>query len=595
MEKQNFWIKYKAVICAFALNLLVLLFAFYFYTIGFGTNDDRDISNILANVYAVENSYYITFVNVLLCRFFAVIYDLTGNAVNWYVLVSLVISFLSLTACSYLLLARSKHFFRGICLTVLLLICLFESHYVVFQFTQNAVLYACTGVLFLIDTFIYRESPRWPRFLIGGFFLLFGSMIRFQSVFFLLPGLCLFLFYEIFWGCRKKSVCHFFRENRKSIIALLVCFLLVFGMRGYHNYVFSSDPVLNEYNQANLMRAELLDYGLPFYEENKKAFAEMGLTKADLDLLESQCYLDREVFSNDVLRKMCEMKESQITSYSFRNFHLDAIYTVLLSVWSDLHSSLFWWIICAMGLFFLVGTDRKRLLVLFGLAAATFVLLWYFHSLDRIPYRVWYCVTAPAAVFLAYLCAVSRYGTFKFSTKKTSGSSDRFYQKYLCCIPLVIACVVAIPFCGQRAITHVPEVVTDTYEHIIDFAEERPNEIVLLDRPTISRLTYYSTVGPLVSFSAGSHCNVCIQGGWICWTPANFSTEERFHSSNVFRSIGEGQDVYMIDDSNAGVMKKVSFIRRHYNKAVTAELVQYIDNTTIGVYRVYVDDQRNKI
>ena len=54
----------------------------------FGTNDDRDISNLLANVYGGEDGHYIAFVNVFLCKALAALYKATDNATNWYVIIS---------------------------------------------------------------------------------------------------------------------------------------------------------------------------------------------------------------------------------------------------------------------------------------------------------------------------------------------------------------------------------------------------------------------------------------------------------------------------------------------------------------------------
>lgn len=96
------WLKkHREILCALGINLLFLLICLCFSHMQFGTNDDRDISNLLANVYGGEDGHYIAFVNVFLCKALAALYKATDNATNWYVIISVGISFISLTTASY--------------------------------------------------------------------------------------------------------------------------------------------------------------------------------------------------------------------------------------------------------------------------------------------------------------------------------------------------------------------------------------------------------------------------------------------------------------------------------------------------------------
>ena len=154
----------------------------------FGTNDDRDISNLLANVYGGEDGYYIAFVNVFLCKALVALYKITNNAANWYVIISVGVSFISLATASYILMHRAKRFPAGAALTIIFVGALCESHYIVFQFTQNAALYVAVGAVLLAD--MLQETSRNPEDLdmfklfrgIGRCVLmLMGSMLRYQS------------------------------------------------------------------------------------------------------------------------------------------------------------------------------------------------------------------------------------------------------------------------------------------------------------------------------------------------------------------------------------------------------------------------------
>ena len=88
------WLKkHREILCALGINLLFLLICRCFSHMQFGTNDDRDISNLLANVYGGEDGYYIAFVNVFLCKALAALYKITNNAANWYVIISVGVSY----------------------------------------------------------------------------------------------------------------------------------------------------------------------------------------------------------------------------------------------------------------------------------------------------------------------------------------------------------------------------------------------------------------------------------------------------------------------------------------------------------------------
>lgn len=133
------WLKkHREILCALGINLLFLLICRCFSHMQFGTNDDRDISNLLANVYGGEDGYYIAFVNVFLCKALAALYKITNNAANWYVIISVGVSFISLATASYILMHRAKRFPAGAALTNNFCGSAFaESHYMCFSLPRT--------------------------------------------------------------------------------------------------------------------------------------------------------------------------------------------------------------------------------------------------------------------------------------------------------------------------------------------------------------------------------------------------------------------------------------------------------------------------
>lgn len=569
--------RHRALFCALGLNIVFLLLCVCCSHMRFGTNDDRDISNLLANVYGDQDGCYIAFVNVFLCNALAALYAVTADTVNWYVLLSVIVSFAALTSISYLLLRRARHFAVGFLLSTLLLAVLSESHYVVFQFTQNAALYTAAGMLLLVDIL---QTPKGKGSILrggaGGFFILIGTMLRFQALYFALPYMALFTGYEMLFARGDVRLSRWMQENWKTIAAMLLFVILAVGLRFGGLMSFRSNPETQNYYEENKLRAELLDYGLPDYDTNAEALRELGITKEDLEMFSNQSYLDRDVFSRDVIETLVDMKAEKSSSYSAKNLKLSAIKSVF-SVPADRQEQLYWVAFLGVVLFLLLCMERRQWLLLFGTLAIMFAMLWYFNSVGRLPYRVWYSIAAPGLIFGCYLGAQG-------GQKPISGAGNNVARYRAGQALLVALCITACTAVLGHAAEDDTVMITDTYQKVVEYAEARPDDFFLLDRPTISRLSYTSTVTPMTCLPRGSYQNMCIQGGWICWTPANTSVLERWGIRNPYQAIGEGREIFIISDKEPE--QELAFIRRHYNPNVDMELVDRINN--LVVYRFFV-------
>lgn len=581
-DKRKNTFQLGALALSLTINILILAIALIFSNMEFGTNDDRDISNLLANVYGTDLGYYIPFVNIILTKSLSVLYAITNNVANWYVVCSLAAAFTSLTALGYVLIRRSRNAWIGMMLAFIMTGLLYENHYITFQFTQNAALITMAGVVLLVDILFFGwDKQELPQVILGSLLVLFGSLLRFQSVYFAFPYLLMYVGYELVFLKKARGFSKWIGNRWKALVSIAVTLILVFAARGIHNYVYDSNPTLNAFYQEHLLRVELLDYGFPSYEENAEAIDELGLTEEDIQLFQKQCFLDKDVYSVDVLESLVAMKSNTSNSVSLKNLRLSSVPNVLKVIKSDIHKNLFWQAMLVVALLFVMNTRYKRWLVLLGSMVVPLAMIWYFDSVNRMPYRVWYSVVAPAVISLIYICAID-YRKIKIDRKKVvtvlRGAASNIAMA-------VIVLSVAVGVC-QRAMEDDSVKITDDYERILAVAEEHSNIFVLMDRPTISVLTYNSTISPLTCLDAGSQKNVCLMGGWICWTPGNLSALSNFNTSNVFQSISEGMDVILVDARNPEM--KLSFIQRHYNENVCMKEIGTIG--TAGIYRFYIQD-----
>lgn len=581
-KQQAFWL-------SLFWSMLVAVIAVKFNSFEFGTNDDRDISNIMANVNGTANTHYIVFINVILTKCFSLLFDWTNNIVNWYTLVSLFASFCALTAISYLLILRTPRLWIGSALSILMLGSLYDHHYVVFQFSQNATLLTTAGCLLLADAVLFGEEESSPVQLVVGILLaLFGSMLRFASTYFTLPYLAMFIGYEVVFVKKPLGLRQWGKMRIPQFLALITCLLLIFGARGFHLYTFASDPVLKEFRENNELRGELMDYGFPSYEENAEKMEAMGLNQDDIAYFAGHRYIDRSVYTKEVMEALVEMKPVQGLTYSMENLSVESIKGVYAAIRGDLVTTLLWRVIILCCMLYVLVSNRKRWLVALGSLVVPVVMIWYFVSVQRMPDRVWYSIMAPSVISMLYLFAVDCTGPL--FRKQAVGNRCRVLKlsvSIVCTVLLVASVGMVGKFMWQRAKADDNAVISTEYEAIIQYAEAHPETLILVDRPTISPLTYKSTVHVLRVPGRGSHKNLCYQGGWICWTPANLSVLDHFGVTNVYEAMVNGMDVLVIDGRSPEPM--LAFLQRHYNENVQVACIEIIHDV-IGVYQFYINE-----
>lgn len=577
--------KYYPLLSAVALNLVILIIAICFSHMRFGTNDDRDVSNLLANVSGTGNGHYISFMNIIFTKGMSCLYTWTNNVTNWYVLLCVVFSFIALTCICELIIRRSSSFWIGLGLSVIVASWSYQCHYIIFQFTHNAALYTLTGMLMLGDGIIHEHRRRsWISWVIGCFFLFLGSIVRFQSVYFSAPYLCLMIGYEMLFRKDKTRFIPWLRLRWRSMVVLAVGFLLVFSARFVHLKFYQSKASLNDYITENNLRAELLDYGVPDYDDHKQEYDSIGLHEKDVVLFTKHTCIDKEVFSRQVLEAMVEMKDVRGTDYSFNNLTITAFPAVWNSIIESADSIIVWCLLLAVLLFYLVCTSLKRIPILLISMLLPLGMTWYFVSMNRMPFRVWYSIVLPALVTICYVCSLDY---CSLNERKPHS-----FRRVIHIIGIILFSVIALAAAGKNvreAVSDDSSEITDTYEKILEFAKEHPDTLVLLDRPTVTPLTYSSTITPMTCLERDSHHNICYQGGWICWTPGNYSVLKNFKIKNPYRAIGDGLEVYLIDSVSSG--KKLDFIRRHYNKQVALEKIGTIEGSEIGIYRFFIPNQ----
>lgn len=575
-----FWNRHRAAIISFLLNLAICVLVVSVTDFCFETNDDRDISNLLADVYGTGMGTYIPFINIIFCEALSFLFRLLGTTCNWYAVLLIALGFLSLVTICRLLLYRAEKILFGFLLSLLFLVTIYADYYIQFQFTHYAILCCSAGCLGLADSFYEGEKPRPGQALISVFLLMAGSMIRFQAVLFTLPGLGIVMLRQIFGQNGGTPAADKIRAKRRQLTAVFAAACVIAGARGFHLYVYAADQMLREFHACNKLRVELLDYGLPDYEENREEFAALGIAEADMECLDAQIFLDREVFSTEVFEELADRKEQSSSVLQLQNFSVEGLRKVFAYIRTDFFAHPHWNTVFMILVVYLLCARKENLPEIAAETVFAAACIWYFLSVDRMPYRVWCSVITPLLVFGFYFLARD-YRGINGGEGAVLPKMFRYYGVFY----LLFVCLIQTGRMGADLPQRPAGRATDNYEAVISFAEEHPDALVLVDRPTVSPLTYYSTVGVLEVPERGSHRNICYQGGWICRTPANLSVLEQYEEKNPYKAIAKGETVYLVDARSAD--KVLDFIRRHYDADAEARQEACIGESRIPVYRFY--------
>ncbi len=285
---------------AFLLPAAVMLLIFSIYGIRYHTNDDATLANIAAGAYG--DVYHMVYVNMLFSVLLRPLYAL--GAANWYVIVQIALTALSMGAIGVTLVKRSGSV-SGILQTLCIVIPFAVPTFYMFQYTKNAAVISAGG-LFLIA----RELGSFSFGTVLGIALaLLGSLIRFES--FAMAGAMfavplLFVFFRLEKGKKKNAV-----------ITMTIFLAAVFIRKGADIAYYNADEGWKEYRRYNRARMMFSDHKV-YLVDRENVFADKGVSDTDFRMLLLWDFFDEERFSRDYLNELSDSIEYPPVSDSIK-------------------------------------------------------------------------------------------------------------------------------------------------------------------------------------------------------------------------------------------------------------------------------------
>lgn len=540
---------------AILLNAMFLVYALVFGQLTFETNDDREISNILSNVYDSKYSSYIVFINIIVgyvLRFFYVIIP----SVNWYVIISLFLNFLSLTAISWCFYKKAD-LKVGSLFSLAFLVMFFYDSYVLFQFTKNAFLYLTAGYLLIFTSYkIWRKSI--VALACGIFLTVVGSLIRFQSFIGAIPFIFLIIILEIFQTYKSKE---------KQKLSLFVCIatssILIIGCRAFNLYQYESNEEWSYYREYNENRAALTDYEGFEPSEHVDELSELGITTEDYELITKFTYGDTQVFSLDVMKELASLKEE----YSSTNpiISKDILFAFVSDIIDICQNHMYIYAIALLGFLGLTLGVKKGCPIFFMLGivfAEWYMYIW----MGRLVYRVIYGAILFGITFsLFYL--LKNENNIWTKMWHEFGKSTRNY------ISLLIGVVILLCSIPQSMVMISNKVYfqeNTEYEGMLEEIANHKDTLYLIDRPTLTILE--ENYSPYKVIDKGAYENLCVIGGWVYPTPQNNAPLEQFDIENPLEEFSKEKNILLIDGVSPQL--KESYLQRHYDSNIVLESVK---------------------
>lgn len=303
MGKERFSVRQTQ--CLFAVfHMLMVAYAVLFLHPFYGSNDEFTLAAIASGAYGDYTQYFI-YIHSGFGWILKLFYSLAPG-INWYTYVMYGLIFVSLTAVGCSLIRRSKR--TGAILAVALVLACTQPLYVEFQYTKTAAVVTAAGYVLLLGR--SRRGKREPAVTAAGILLLLlGSWIRFHA-FGMVSLMAFGLWLSRAWQARKERDIRQFLLRDCAPCAL--AFFLVFASIFLENIlVYTPGSPEAHYREYDRARQQLLDYGVPEWEEYQADYEALGLTRTDCINLENWLIADSDRYTAETFRSIVDFRRDR--------------------------------------------------------------------------------------------------------------------------------------------------------------------------------------------------------------------------------------------------------------------------------------------
>lgn len=548
----------KNVLYAFLINIMVLGIYLIFFRACYETNDEMAFSFFLGGGYG-KKSVYLIYSNIFYGYFLSPFYSYIPG-INWYTIFQYVFNFISFFVLSSIFLIKTEKYNKRLlrCLAAFSFLMIFAyQHYYWIQYTKSAYLIVLAGMILVFYTL--HDLNQSKRFLFCGILLiLFGSFVRFDSALVILAFAFMRCIYDLIIEQKLEFDYRFIEKNFKYIATFSLILFLLFGFEISDKLIYkygTESQKWNDYIEYNDLRTELLDFGIPDYEEYEQQYKKIGLSENDIKMLSSWCFSDPETFNIETFKQIIDIKESPEWSFT-------EIYDNLIK---GTQNAIGMAAIVLSVLFLLNGKKKHRILFLMY-AVIVFMLYGYLTYKGRVIIRAEYGIWLCLCVFLLY---------------DYPRNTTPIKEKIVSVSWMVISIAILLNYINDyNAKQHEYTAPLQTeYRDVYDYMNSHKENVYMRD--TLSLCMWYTGFSIYETLPKDYLSNVCLMGGWEINHPI-VNVEEQYGISNPWRECVDSEKIYIIDST--GIDSKLEFIRQRY--CTTARAIQTDEIHGFKVYKI---------
>ena len=347
---------------------------------------------------------------------------------------------------------------------------------------------------------------------------------------------------------------------RMFLRCLAVCAVLgalLVGLVRFDSSMYERDPVWKNYAEYNYARSELMDYGMPKYEDYQDLYTELGISRTAYDLFDTWNSGDTAVFSTEVMKKLAAERPVKKPGPGTARAFLKEVPKGFMK------NRIFRCFLVAAGLWVLFGRHDRRAVLSLLFQIILFGALYYYLFLkgrylyNRVDAGLWM-----SALFVLLW-------TFKRDWKRLPAGLVR---TGLILGVMAICAFIQIPGWKGRLSSHCEDSRARRREVRQQMKQIAADE----DHLYVSKLGILSASrfsAPFVPMPRGILSNVVTLGGWkVESAPYNTVLEKYGFGDNPYEAIAGTSDrsgaVLLLDND---IDATVDYIREYYNPEAAAE------------------------
>ena len=284
MEKINENKKTNSIL--FFVPLIILMIGIKCNLIYYVQSDDYWMNNISWGGFSGVPSEHIVFVKSILGWFLKNLYNINSYP-NWYGLYYL---FVTLICVYVVLLILNKH----LSIQTSVFVACFLEFLILLWLTFTVLAYMCTLIAVMILFSIEKNNTKkiiLLKFFVACFLMINAYIFRDDAFF---TGILLIIPLILF-GIKK---------SKKALLLFgIICTLGIISIVVFEKMTYSSEFWKN-YKDYNSLRSANVDFPIDEYEDNKKLYDRLGVSKNDVNCLKNWIFADKDVFSENNLREI---------------------------------------------------------------------------------------------------------------------------------------------------------------------------------------------------------------------------------------------------------------------------------------------------